>query len=174
MPPGAPTPEGIEGAMKRYMGEYWCTLQWCASRGWVIAHEDWTSCVLLWMFAILFFCWLPESLLKIADFHPKLVWCHNNEASFLEIICSRYHLPLQCLKFDHLAPNMHLWSLLPIFSCQNQTLSTHWGWDKMAVISQMAFSNAFYWMKMFEFSLIFHWSLLLAVQWTMYHQRWFR
>ena len=53
------------------------------------------------------------------------MWCHNNEVSNLEIICSRYHLPLQSLKFDHLAPNMHLWSLLPIFLCQNQKPSTH-------------------------------------------------
>ena len=27
---------------------------------------------------------------------------------------------------------------------------THWGRDKMADISQMTFSNAFYWIKMYE------------------------
>ena len=44
MPPGALTPQGIEGAMKRDVSKHWCTLQWCASRGWYIAHENWTSC----------------------------------------------------------------------------------------------------------------------------------
>ena len=43
LPPGAPTPQGIEGAMKRDVSKHWCTLQWCARRGWVIAHENWTS-----------------------------------------------------------------------------------------------------------------------------------
>ena len=44
LPPGALTPQGIEGAMERDMSKHWCTLQWCASRGWFIAHENWTSC----------------------------------------------------------------------------------------------------------------------------------
>ena len=44
LPPGALTPQGIEGAMKRDVSKHWCTLQWCASRGWFIAHENWTSC----------------------------------------------------------------------------------------------------------------------------------
>ena len=30
------TPQGIGGAMKRDVSKQWCTLQWCASRGWVI------------------------------------------------------------------------------------------------------------------------------------------
>ena len=33
---------------------------------------------------------------------------------------------------------------------------THWGWDKMAAIFQMTFSDTFSWMKVFEFCLIFH------------------
>ena len=36
---------------------------------------------------------------------------------------------------------------------------THWGRDKMAAISQTAFSNVFSLMKMYEFRLRFHWSL---------------
>ena len=43
LPPGALTPRGIEGAMKHDVSKHWCTLQWCASRGWFIAHENWTS-----------------------------------------------------------------------------------------------------------------------------------
>ena len=41
---------------------------------------------------------------------------------------------------------------------------THWGRDKMAVISQTTFSNAFSWMKMYDFRLIFHWSLFPRVE----------
>ena len=50
---------------------------------------------------------------------------------------------------------------------------THWGRDKMAAIFQTTFSNAFYWMKMYEYRLNFHWSLFLRVQLTI-SQHWFR
>ena len=40
----------------------------------------------------------------------------------------------------------------------------HWGPDKMAAISQTPFSNAFSWMKMYEFWLELRWSLFLRVQ----------
>ena len=43
LPPGTHTPQGIEGAMKRDVSKHRCTLQWCVSRGWFIAHENWTS-----------------------------------------------------------------------------------------------------------------------------------
>ena len=51
--------------------------------------------------------------------------------------------------------------------------STLWGWDKMDTILQTAFSNAFSIMKMYEFQLIFHWSLFLRVKLTVF-QHWFR
>ena len=41
---------------------------------------------------------------------------------------------------------------------------THWDRDQMADIFQTTFSNAFSWMKIFEFQLIFHGSLFLRVQ----------
>ena len=43
LPPGALTPQGIEGATKRDVSKHWYAIQWCASRGWFIAHENWTS-----------------------------------------------------------------------------------------------------------------------------------
>ena len=43
---------------------------------------------------------------------------------------------------------------------------THWGWDKMAAVSQTTLSNAFSWMIMLEFRLRFHWNLFLRVQLT--------
>ena len=48
-----------------------------------------------------------------------------------------------------------------------------WGRDTMDAISQTIFSNAFSWMKMYEFRLEFHWSLFLRVQLTIF-QHWFR
>ena len=43
----------------------------------------------------------------------------------------------------------------------------------MDAISQTTFSNAFSWMKMFEFRLKFHWRLFLRFQITIF-QHWFR
>ena len=52
------------------------------------------------------------------------------------------------------------------------TQLTHWGRDKMAAIFQKTFSNAFSWMKMYEFWLWFHWSLFLRVHLIIF-QHWF-
>ena len=40
---------------------------------------------------------------------------------------------------------------------------THWGRDKINAILQTTFSNAYSWMKMYEFWLKFQWSLFLKV-----------
>ena len=50
---------------------------------------------------------------------------------------------------------------------------THWGWDKMAVISRPTFANAFSWMKMNGFRLIFYWILFLRVKSTIF-RHWLR
>ena len=50
---------------------------------------------------------------------------------------------------------------------------THWGWDKMPTVSQTTYSNAFSWMKMYEFRLRFHWCLFLTFQLILF-QHWFR
>ena len=57
--------------------------------------------------------------------------------------------------------------------CLVLNMLTHWGWDKMADISQTTFWNAFSWMKMCKFGLGFLWILLPRVQLTIY-QDWFR
>ena len=54
-----------------------------------------------------------------------------------------------------------------------QSTLTHWGWIRMAAISQTTLSNSFYWMKMFLLWFKFHWSLFLAAQLTT-NQYWFR
>ena len=43
---------------------------------------------------------------------------------------------------------------------------THWGRDKMAAVSRTTLSNAFSWMKLYEFRLRFHWNLFLGFQLT--------
>ena len=48
---------------------------------------------------------------------------------------------------------------------------THWGRDKMAAISQTTVSNAFSWMKIHQFRLIFHWRLFLRVESIIFQHR---
>ena len=48
---------------------------------------------------------------------------------------------------------------------------THWGRDKMDGIFQTAFSNAFPWMKMYEFWLRFHWIMFPGVELTIFQHQ---
>ena len=64
-------------------------------------------------------------------------------------------------------------SVLSLNGVDGHILWTHWGRDKMADIFQTTFSNAFCWMKMYEFRLKFHWSLFLRVKLTIF-QLWYR
>ena len=50
---------------------------------------------------------------------------------------------------------------------------THWCRDEMADISQTRISNAFSWMRIYEFWSIFHWGLFLGVKLTIF-QHWFQ
>ena len=52
-------------------------------------------------------------------------------------------------------------------------LLLHWGRGKMANIFQTTFSNAFSWMKIFEFRIKFDWNFFLKIQLTK-SQHWFR
>ena len=49
----------------------------------------------------------------------------------------------------------------------------NWGPNIMAAIFQTAFSNAFSWIKIYQFRILFHWSLFPSVQLTIF-QHWFR
>ena len=86
LPPGALTPQGIKGAMKRDVSKDWCTFQWCASRGWVIAHENWTSCA-RWRFVLmnliylshrLYFSFVKHEAYRIGGFDVCVVVCLSN------------------------------------------------------------------------------------------------
>ena len=50
---------------------------------------------------------------------------------------------------------------------------THWGRDKMDIISQKTFLDTFSWMEMYRFWLKFHWNLLAMVELTIF-QYWSR
>ena len=62
--------------------------------------------------------------------------------------------------------------VLHAYHCIDFTL-THSDRDKMVNIFWKTFSNAFSWMKMYEFQLRFHWRLFLRVQLTV-SQHWFK
>ena len=49
----------------------------------------------------------------------------------------------------------------------------NWGQEKIAAISHTTFSNAFSWMKMYEYHFRFHWSLFLRFELTIF-QHWLR
>ena len=55
----------------------------------------------------------------------------------------------------------------------NTSALTHWGRGEMDAISQKTFSNAFSWMKMYDFRLRSHWSLFPRFE-SIIFQHWFR
>ena len=85
-----------------------------------------------------------------------LVWFHETKKHYLN----------QCLQSSYDAMTTEYMASL------SHNELTHWGWDKIAAISQTTFSNAFSWMKMHEFCLRFHQSLFLRFKLTKF-QHWF-
>ena len=53
-----------------------------------------------------------------------------------------------------------------IYKTRTTTFLIHQDRDKMVAISQTTFSKTFSWMKIFEFRLVFHWSLFLRAKLT--------
>ena len=90
-------------------------------------------------------------------------WCPFKE-SLLESVSS--------FSSDDFSENISNIIHQTVYSSCN-TYLTHWGRDKMAANFLMTFSNAFSWIKIYEFRLRFHWSLLPRVQLTIF-QQWFR
>ena len=84
--------------------------------------------------------------------------------------CKALYMWDLCFKFSNF-----FWSLagvsaillpshLPRFK-NDMNILTHWGQDKMPANFLMTFSNAFSWMKIYEF----HWSLFQMVQLAIFH-----
>ena len=84
----------------------------------------------------------------------------NNRDAY-ELRRHRTHYDVTVMYHDNLQDNVYPSTL------------THWGRDKMDAIFQTTFSNAFPWMKIYQFRLRFHWSLLPRDQLTIL-QHWFR
>ena len=130
--------------------------------------------------------WMPLWLKRIKSVLFLSVYCQTDWSTvtsgtqgcqYIDVLHASYWCTTQK------APS-HLMNQTDINSSHHQAITwimarwlsvilTHWGWDKMAAISQVTLSNAFSSMKMLEFQLKFHWSLSLRVQ-LMIFQHWFR
>ena len=97
-------------------------------------------------------------------YNPKLFHqCHGN--LLRRDWCCSYHMHsgITKLSIENCVQMMTTWHGNP--SRITDPL-THWGWDKMAAVSQTTLSNTFSWVKMLEFRLKFHWSVFLRVKLT--------
>ena len=72
----------------------------------------------------------------------------------------------------HASEHKHIVFEMAVILSRRRWVLTHWGRDKMVAFSQTTLSNAFYWMKILEFRLKFHWSLFLRVLLTIF-RHWF-
>ena len=111
----------------------------------------------------LVFLWITvdwESLTHNRSHHIFVIIIWNQNGGIFYYICGKDNGLLTCEQ------HLYVWE-----SGGNHL--THWGRDKMEAISQTTFSNAFSWMKMFEYWLKFHWNLFLRVQLIIF-QHWFR
>ena len=114
---------------------------------------------------------LSESMLEYCQLHPweqTSVKFNRNWNIFIQenalenIVCEMASILSrpQCVKASR-----HWWyGPTPVY-----TNLTHWGWDKMAFVSQTTFSNTFSCKKMYQFRLKFHWGLFLRIQLTIFH-----
>ena len=95
-----------------------------------------------------------------------ICWVHCTDLTH-QSISDRYHQWFrQCLvACSEPSHYLNQWCIVKMKSLphpiQMYGQLTHWGRDKMAAIFQTTFSNAFSWMKMYEFRLKFHWSFVL-------------
>ena len=89
----------------------------------------------------------------------RSLWHHCNELKKCLIYVLWYlRYLISCLvRYDEIHCTKLFWDIY---------VFRHWGQDKMKALSQTTVSNARYRMKMFEFQLIFCWSLFLRVQLT--------
>ena len=98
--------------------------------------------------------WLLQNLTDVkSTLVQEMAWCHQATSHYWNQCWPRqifYHMSL--LGHNEL---------------------THWDWDKIDAILKTPFSNAFSWLKMYEFHLRFHWSLFQRFELTIY-QHWFR
>ena len=144
----------------------------------LIGREGWTSLIKAWK-KWLTFCWWH---FQINYFGWKFVYLDLIFTCFLQLtiidglvhercnsIANALELRLSCTNpskssglGSSMVTNITYSNEHPVHSCiyASQSLSelTSWGQDKMAILSQTIFSNAFSWMEMYEVRLRFHWT----------------
>ena len=96
------------------------------------------------------------------DVHGRWNW-HAIVVDFIQPRSNQVEYPMCCYKAVP-SPHLILIKFLIPLTC--------WWRDKIATILKTTFSNAFSLMKMYEFNLIFHWSLVLMLELTIF-QHWF-
>ena len=140
LPPGALTPQGIEGAMKRDVSKHWCTLPWCASRGWYIAHENWTS-------------WIRSIVLSNLSFIDTWSCCDTNRSHITSSTISKCiywffsNIDFQLRLFTH-------WGRDKTAAISKTTFSNVFSWMKI-----YEFRSRFHWSLFLRFKLTIsqHW-----------------
>ena len=98
-------------------------------------------------------------------------WVNNHEAGDLRRYHTHYNVIVMFSKiqFDGMKTWEQVYTWL-VLCCVYGGLTR--GWDKMADIFQMTFSDAFTWLKMYEFRLRLHWNLTLREQLQYSHICW--
>ena len=108
--------------------------------------------------------WIGKKTKALKQLYHKNGWIIRMTALLFTADVQVCLQPLQWIT-DYIEMGYSYFHYIPIL--------TQWGRDKVDAISQTTFSNAFSWMKMHEFRLRFHWSLILRFELTIY-QHWFR
>ena len=139
------------------------------------------QCVTPWWPLVCFRCWRRIVLFYVITLVSLSFWQPKHNIYWLF-----QHSYLMCIQWDdrwsstnaECCRMLFIWSLCPNWQFSDAFISeyltaamTNWAYAfntlrprQIDAISQTTFSNAFSWMKMFEFRLKFHWSLFSRVQ----------
>ena len=97
------------------------------------------------------YTWIPISLIRFHAIWAFIkCWCLSSAMYLPSCQKAKYSVPNKWLSFAvyRLCPDSRKCFIVCV--CLHMDVLTHWGWDKMAAISQVIHSNAFYWMKMYK------------------------
>ena len=155
-------------AMVWLLGAFWSKI---VVLRWIKLHQDqhdiitWKHFLHYWPFVRgTSHWWTP--LKKASDAE---LWC------FIDLrLNKRLSKQSKCCWFE--MPSCSLWNhynVKRLWNWRTTSSLTHWGLDKMVVIFQTTFSNAFSWLEMWKLRLRFHWSVFPRVKLKIF-QHWFR
>ena len=111
-------------------------------------------------------CWLEWHTAKCLAVNQQFLFANYiyqyNTSPRILILLAPSHYLKQCWTVVKMS-SVKWWQF-----CLSLNVLTHWDWDKMATVSQLTFSNAFSWMKMYEFLSKFQWNLFRIIQLTIF------